>query len=271
MYMRAFEEMTHAMSCIRLGQPYAPNSYTLTGKLRTVIDGLIRTPHPASDLFADWTELRRQNWWGALETLRACASESDQAARLANLPARANYPAYSEDAWINAYRAKSNEQQKRGADYYRFHVAAFAHVAFVIKNVLAAGLPILGTAPVGAQFKVKCLDKETNKVLGYFGDSGQNYVNVASEITAALCEYVYEGGALYLKINNSTVDRWLGNYGGWADWGTRGGYYNKVSPKNDNIYIATEDNTWLWWDSDNFIKWTGAGGKNNLVLEYVHA
>ena len=119
--------------------------------------------------------------------------------------------------------------------------------------------------------KVKCLDRGTGKVLGYFGDSTQNYVNVASEITAALCEYTYEGGALYLKINNSTVDRWLGNYGGWADWGMRGGYWNKVTPKNDNIYIATEDNTWLWWDTDNFIKWTGTGGKNNLALEYVPA
>ena len=178
MYMRAFEEMTHAMSCIRRNQPYAPNSYKLTGRLRTVIDQLIRKPHDRYELFQDWTADRRQNWKDALETLRSCAFEP-QAASLANLPTSANYPVYSEDAWINAHRASGN---KRSTDYYRFHEAAHAQVAFVTRTVSEAGLSVIGATPYPTDSELRF------KIELFNGDVSQGFLGWNNDKWACLTE-----------------------------------------------------------------------------------
>jgi hypothetical protein len=142
MYMRAFKEMTQAMRCIRSGETYAPLQGPLSGKVRDLVDGIIRkTPdHDGHAMFYDWTDELCGHWVDSLEEFRVCANEPG-AENLNNLPLSESYPRYVEDQWVDeARRAKD----KSTTNYHAFHKAATAHLAFVEGALAEADLPILG-------------------------------------------------------------------------------------------------------------------------------
>jgi hypothetical protein len=145
MYKRAFEEMTQAMRCIRSGQTYAPQQAPLEGKLRDVVDGIIRKApdHGGPALFYDWTDELCGHWIDSLQAFRKLAKDKEPGTEnLNNLPlTEKSYPQYLEDQWVDEARGAGDKSK---TNYHAFHKAVRAHLAYVEKALAEADLPILG-------------------------------------------------------------------------------------------------------------------------------
>src|SRR6185437_10794453 len=94
-----------------------------------------------------------------------------------------------------------------------------------------------------AEFRLKMWDPATGEDKGWLGVSEGDNVQLfadSDKSRAAICQWEDAGNELfYLRVNNATVVRWLGVGDGnvTACWGTRGGWYNKVSKDNNVIRV----------------------------------
>jgi hypothetical protein len=137
-YLRAFQAMVLAMSCIRTGTPYAPpaDGQFLEGSsddraLLEEIERIIRKSEPEDVFLQDYTDKRCKNWIAALPELAKHAATK--------LPAP---PSYDPDAWLKAAELSPSVKD---SDYYRFQLAAHEHLHFVRKALDQAGLSLLGS------------------------------------------------------------------------------------------------------------------------------
>lgn len=152
MYYRAFKEMTNAMYCVRNNIEYKVDALTLEGDLDQLVKEIIAyTPKSSSlgEIFYDWTDMRSDCWKDALPKFKACKNSKavtsdgvNLAANLQYLPDSAAYPEYkANDDWLRDYK------NGKGQDYYRFQVAANAHLSLVDAYLKENNLPLFGKSP----------------------------------------------------------------------------------------------------------------------------
>jgi hypothetical protein len=120
-----------------------------------------------------------------------------------------------------------------------------------------------------AEFRLKMWDPATGEDKGWLGVSEGDNVQLfadSDKSRAAICQWEDAGNELfYLRVNNATVVRWLGVGDGnvTACWGTRGGWYNKVSKDNNVIRVEGDrrglvpsDNGWgAYWGNSNILQY----------------
>jgi hypothetical protein len=116
----------------------------------------------------------------------------------------------------------------------------------------AAGLsvdapPTWRSTAASGQFRLKMSDAKTGADKGWLGVSTANWVQLIygdpNQSNVAICEWIKTRYYMQfmLQINNATVYRWLGNYGGSACWAlTGGGYADPVTNYDNTIYLANQ-------------------------------